>query len=120
MGWVDEVAEFAKVMTRKEYKIILGMTDLSCGCCGNCCIFTDSKHPEKPPSVRCQYLTEDNLCRIHHNKPKACKDFPYLSQFDWVVKFKFGYPGETKGGCLILKDFWLKTYQYLKLEKLAL
>lgn len=36
-----------------------------CKQCGKCCKITG-----------CNYLSEDNLCKIYENRPEVCKDFP--------------------------------------------
>lgn len=116
--WIDEVAEFAKVMTRDEHRKILGMTDLSCVHCANCCITPDLKYLNKPPGKRCQYLTEENMCMMHgDNKPKPCVKFPYMSRFNWVVKFMLSPPKTAIEFCGIVKKFWIEAHNYLKLKE---
>jgi Fe-S-cluster containining protein len=113
MDWIDEVVEFAKIMTEAQFLHILSLTDKYCRGCGTCCITPDLKFLEKPPGKRCEYLTEDNLCKIHDSKPQPCKDFPYMDNFEWVVKFKLGSPRAVMEFCKILEDFWVKAYGYL-------
>ena len=36
-----------------------------------------TKHFESPP---CPFLGEDNLCEVYEDRPKACRDFPYLHE----------------------------------------
>ena len=36
-----------------------------------------AKHFESPP---CPFLGDDNLCGVYEDRPKACRDFPYLHE----------------------------------------
>jgi len=53
---------------------------MRCLHCGECCIFFDIPEINKTAGVRCQFLTEDNLCKIWDKpeRPKVCwkHDYP--------------------------------------------
>lgn len=45
--------------------------------CGACCIAPSITVLNKPAGVRCQHLTDENLCAIFGKpeRPRACADF---------------------------------------------
>jgi len=48
---------------------------IECIKCGTCCIAADISTLNKPLGVKCQYLTNDNLCSIYEERPKVCRDY---------------------------------------------
>ena len=41
-------------------------------------------------TFRCSMLTEDNLCKIHYDKPKVCKEAPRISfPKEWDCGYEF-------------------------------
>jgi len=48
---------------------------IECIKCGTCCIAADISTLNKPLGVRCQYLTDDNLCSIYEQRPRICRDY---------------------------------------------
>lgn len=54
-----------------------------CKKCGKCCRSFDMKDGKymiddviiEIKNKTCQFLTKDNLCSIHKNKPKFCKEW---------------------------------------------
>ena len=48
---------------------------IECAKCGTCCIAPDISTRNKPIGVRCQYLTDDNLCSIYERRPKVCRNY---------------------------------------------
>lgn len=47
--------------------------------CGDCCTRFDIEELNKPAGVRCQHLSEDNLCQIYANRPYVCYKHDYPS-----------------------------------------
>ena len=47
--------------------------------CGDCCTRFSIAEINKPQGVRCQYLTEENLCSIYDKRPDVCykHDYPF-------------------------------------------
>ncbi|MDR1246124.1 MAG: hypothetical protein LBK57_03750 [Clostridiales Family XIII bacterium] len=53
---------------------------MKCLHCGECCTFFEillNDGTVKPRGVRCPHLTQDNLCGIYRERPKACYDHNY-------------------------------------------
>ena len=48
---------------------------IECIKCGTCCIAADISTLKKPLGVRCQYLADDNRCRIYERRPQVCRDY---------------------------------------------
>ena len=53
----------------------MGNNKIECVKCGACCIAADISTLNKPLGVRCQYLTDDNLCGIYEQRPQVCRDY---------------------------------------------
>lgn len=49
--------------------------DAACFRCGVCCIAPDISTLRKPARVRCQHLTENNLCSIYDSRPAVCRTY---------------------------------------------
>lgn len=113
--WIEDVEEFSKSMADEEFKLILSRTDLTCRRCGNCCIIPDLPYVDKLPNVRCQYLTDSNLCELHREKkPQGCQDFPYMEKKDWVCSWRLAPPRVSIWFCGIVRAFWLEAWKYLQ------
>ena len=52
---------------------------MKCLHCGDCCTRFEIPELNKPKGVRCEYLTEENLCKLWDKKerPKVCNDHDY-------------------------------------------
>lgn len=80
-----------------------------CKRCGRCCrsfnllagAMSDFKRAEERHGLKllinpdgktykCNMLTENNLCGIHEDKPKPCRDAPRM-HFPWDCGYKFVY-----------------------------
>ncbi len=49
------------------------MGAIECTKCGACCIAPDISSLNKPAGVRCQHLTDENLCAIYDKRPEVCR-----------------------------------------------
>lgn len=113
--WIEEVEDFSRIMTVEEFELILSRTNLECQKCGTCCIIPKLPFVNKPPNVRCQYLTDDNLCKLHDkDKPQGCQDYPYMEKKDWVCGWKLAPPRVAIWFCGIVRAFWQEAYKYLQ------
>jgi len=50
------------------------MQEDKCLKCGRCCYmgFYDRRGFKTKTTIKCPYLTEDNLCNVYNNRPKWC------------------------------------------------
>lgn len=114
--WIKKVSEYAPTITEEQFNNLVYEAKkqgrLWCRQCGTCCIVPTLREVNKPANVRCQYLTEDNLCSIHENKPYWCGKFPYIDRYDWMTTGMLG--GSIKGSiefCRIVEAFWSYVYE---------
>jgi Fe-S-cluster containining protein len=72
-------------------------------------VTTDAFGDKMFASTPCAFLGEDNLCTVYEDRPKACKDFPYLHNAHFTSRSLMMI--SNTGTCPIVFNVWreLKT-----------
>lgn len=55
---------------------------IDCTKCGACCVAPDISALGKPLGVRCEHLTDENMCAVYESRPQICRDYAA----DWLCE----------------------------------
>lgn len=112
--WLWQARQFLKrIMRETTFRKVLEMTNLQCRKCGQCCVKFEIPELEKKENERCKYLTEDNLCSIYADRPKICRDFPKIDDYDYVCEHSIDLNVKAEV-CPILEEFWRNVYNEMR------